>query len=251
MKPTFILLAISLLFAVCATAAPEPTPVPPTSTPLPTVTPTMTPSPELIFTPTPEPLTMDDVLDMDEDSKLQLLKDKHPEVFEGNNLFCSEEQPNICVVDTGTDYLLYDVIQGKFVTNIEAGLAILRFSEVGLAIRKDMSKSYHEIRIVNGNEGAENFILGEEGARSMDRLGTHPDGDYMFRVFWQPKNFLTDYGLQDNAKRQDVFLKDYGTNSETRVFAVDIVINGERFVQMIYIDKNRQLKSVLVFDFIW
>lgn len=241
MKPTFILLAISLLLAACGTAAPEPTAVPPTNTPLPSATPTVTPSPEPTFTPTPEPLTIDDVEGMDEDSKLQVLKDKYPDMVEGNNLFCSAELPNICVVDTGTDYLLFDVIQGEFVSVDEAGLTILRLTEKGKSVIRDGNKGWIEWSSTVGADSLFDDLLNDKISLD-DLIASHPDADYLFKRVLQSPNFTDLQWVQGGARREVILHGGYV------VFCSEVLVNGRGAVLVRYVNESGKLVVRILYD---
>lgn len=241
-----ILTACTPQVTVIPTAASlPPTQVPPTSPP--TTIPTSTTEPTL----TPEPLTVDKLTAMSDDEKLKLMLDNNPEYATMDN-FCSQEVPNICVVDTGTDYLLYDLLQEKFVDETETGLAILRFSEAGLAIRKDTTKTYQEVKILVGNEAAENFILGDEGSNilSSKDFEKNPDGWFLFATFWQAKTFQ-DFEYPEGGKWESFTFKSSSMEASSWINGRETVFNGDLYTRLIYMDKNGEIKCVFVSDFIW
>lgn len=180
---------------------------------------------------------MDDVEGMDEDSKLQVLKDKYPDMVEGNNLFCSAELPNICVVDTGTDYLLFDVIQGEFVSVDEAGLAVFRRIDGGSHLEMRSFSDIHEMH---------SFISIDEGGRGgITDINNHKDAWNLFSKVLRSKDLLDvviiprstiRYPMRDISDRQEDFY----------VSAMSFQHKGSIVTFIVYIDKDEGLKYLSV-----
>jgi len=123
-----LLAALAILLTACApqTAEPMPTltPSPTSSPPSPTSSP---PPPEPTIEPTPVHLNMEDIDNMSDDEKLNLVVG-----FEDSNKFPSTIHANIVIIEDGDGYLAYNIQTGEVIDLQSAGIAVLETKSGGI-----------------------------------------------------------------------------------------------------------------------
>jgi hypothetical protein len=189
MKPIYLLLSISLILSACASPVENASQgIKPTATATIPPSPTATIVPSPTPSPTPEYISMDQIVLMTDPEKIAQV----PDAYNSYNKTVSTISPEIVILDDGTSYLAYDIQTGEVSSLAEVDLELIPLNDGTFKEARSFERGEEDngVRIITADVGNAPY-----GASKMEN---HQDVNKHLRLeksFSNPQTYLGAFAI--------------------------------------------------------